>query len=111
MNNKGQALVEFILIVPIFVLILLAIIDVTNIAVNKYKLEDNLNMVVELYQNKETNDLVSYIHKNKLTVDYNINDKYLNIEVKKFVSIKTPILNNILGKNMALKASRTIYNE
>lgn len=111
MNNKGQALVEFILIVPIFVLILLAIIDVTNIAVNKYKLEDNLNMVVELYQNKETNDLASYIHKNKLTVDYNTSDKYLNIEVKKTVSIKTPILNNILGKNMSLKASRTIYNE
>lgn len=111
MNNKGQALVEFILIVPIFVLILLTIIDVTNIAVNKYKLEDNLNMVVELYQNKETNDLASYIHENKLTVDYNTNDKYLNIEVKKTVSIKTPILNNILGKNMSLKASRTIYNE
>lgn len=111
MNNKGQALVEFILIVPIFVLILLTIIDVTNIAVNKYKLEDNLNMVVELYQNKETNDLASYIHENKLTVDYNTSDKYLNIEVKKTVSIKTPILNNILGKNMSLKASRTIYNE
>lgn len=111
MNNKGQALVEFILIVPIFVLILLAIIDVANIAVNKYKLEDNLNMVVELYQNKETSDLSSYIHKNNLTVNYNTNDKYISIEVKKTVSIKTPILNNILGKNMPLTASRTIYNE
>lgn len=111
MNNKGQALVEFILIIPAFMLILLAIIDVSNIAINKYKLEDNLNMVVELYQNKETSDLSAYIHKNNLTVNYNTNDKYTNIEVKKSVSIKTPILNNILGKNMPLKASRTIYSE
>ena len=50
-DNKGQALVEFVLIVPILIFILLALIDIGNVIINKYKLEDNLSTIVELYLN------------------------------------------------------------
>ena len=111
MNNKGQALVEFILIIPIFMFILLGIIDISNIITNKYKLEDNLNVIVELYQNNDKAELSSYINKENITIDYEIDNKYTKIIVKRIVSIKTPILNNILGRQKEIDATRTIYNE
>ena len=36
MNKKGQALVEFILILPVLLLILMAMIDIGNIFLKKY---------------------------------------------------------------------------
>ena len=40
MNKKGQALVEFILILPVFLLILFAIVDFGNLLVSKNQLEN-----------------------------------------------------------------------
>ena len=56
-DNKGQALVEFVLIVPILIFILLALIDIGNVIINKYKLEDNLSTIVELYQNNKHDEI------------------------------------------------------
>lgn len=110
-NDKGQALVEFILIIPIFMFILLAIIDVGNIIISKYKLENNLNTIVELYQNNQDAELQNYVLQNNLYVNYNKNDKYTTIVINDDVLVRTPGLNNILGKKMKLETSRTIYNE
>ena len=35
-NNKGQALVEFIIILPIFLLLIISVIDFGNIISKKY---------------------------------------------------------------------------
>ena len=40
MNRKGQALVEFVLILPLFIMLLFAIIDFGNILNQKSKLEN-----------------------------------------------------------------------
>lgn len=109
-GNKGQALVEFILIIPVFVFILLTIIDVSNIVISKSKLENKLDTIVELYKNND-NSLSEFITKNNLNVTYEQKDKYTDILVKSSVNIKTPGLNNILGKRMTIETSRTIYNE
>lgn len=109
-ENKGQALVEFILITPILVFILLAIIDVGNIVISKYKLENHLDTVVDLYKNRD-NSLQNYISKNKLNVTYETDDKYITIIINKSVIVKTPGLNNIIGKNYTIETKRTIYNE
>ena len=45
MNKKGQALVEFILILPIFIFILLAIVDIGKINIMKSHLETLLKDV------------------------------------------------------------------
>ena len=50
-NNKGQALVEFILIFPIIVLILCIIIDFSNVFVSENKLENKLDDVIYLIRN------------------------------------------------------------
>ena len=48
--NKGQALVEFIIILPVALLLVLGVIDFGNIIYKKYTLENDLNTVVDLYQ-------------------------------------------------------------
>ena len=45
LNNKGQSLVMFILIIPILLMIMLLVIDIGNIIVNKTHL-DNTNYIV-----------------------------------------------------------------
>ena len=56
-NNKGQALVEFILIFPIIVLILCIIIDFSNVFVSENKLENKLDDVIYLIRNNKENDI------------------------------------------------------
>ena len=110
-NNKGQALVEFILIIPVFMFILLALIDVGNIIYSKYKLENSLNIIVELYQSNQTDKLSNYVTDNNLSVNYKENGTYMTILLNSKVDIMTPGLNNILGKNMNIETSRVIYSE
>ncbi len=110
-NNRGQALVEFLLVIPVFMFILLGIIDVGNIIISKYKLENNLSTVVELYQNNQIAELSNYVSKKDIVVNYEKGEKYTEIILSDKVSIMTPGLNNILGKSMLIETSRTIYNE
>ena len=54
MNRKGQALVEFVLILPIFIMILFVIYDFGNIFSNKSKLENISSDIVDMYNNNIT---------------------------------------------------------
>ena len=59
MNKKGQALVEFVIILPIFIFMLLAIIDIGKIIYLQNNLESQLSRVVELYKNGQTYDEIA----------------------------------------------------
>ena len=48
MNNKGQTLVLFVLILPIIVFIMLLVIDVSNMFITKQEL-NNINKIVLNY--------------------------------------------------------------
>ena len=50
MNNKGQALIEFVLILPVFLFILFAIIDFGMIFSTKSNLESDSTDIVSLYK-------------------------------------------------------------
>ena len=111
MNKKGQALVEFILILPVLLLILMAIIDVGNIFLTKYTLNNDLDNVTTLYQNNDIKDLGVYLASENLT----LTDKSLNgmttLTLKKNIEINAPILSNILGKNYEIETSKVIYDD
>lgn len=110
-NSRGQALVEFVLIIPVLIFILLAIFDVGNIVVSKYKLEDKLSTIVDMYENGEISKIDSFATLEKIKVEYKKHDVYITIKVSDSVTINTPGLNNILGKNMNIDAKRTIYDK
>ena len=84
-NNKGQALVEFILIFPIIVLILCIIIDFSNVFVSENKLENKLDDVIYLIRNNKENDINNILDNNTKFItpfsniffknDYNISTK------------------------------------
>ena len=44
-NNRGQALVEFILILPVFLMIILCMIDFGKIFYEKYALQNDLDLI------------------------------------------------------------------
>lgn len=110
-DNKGQALVEFVLIVPVLIFIVLAIIDISNVVINKYKLEDNLSTIVDLYQNNQTNDINNFCTNNGIVINYTKVGSYTTIKLEKRVNIMTPGLNNIMGKQMIIETKRSIYDE
>ena len=111
MKNRGQALVEFILIVPIFLMILLAIIDFGNIFHTKYTLQNDLDLITNLYKEQKEDDYLNYATNNKIGLDIKNNNNYTTIEVSKNIKINTPFLNKILNNPYTVKESITIYEK
>ena len=111
MNKKGQALIEFILILPVLLLIVMAMIDIGNIFLNKYELNKELETVTELYENNDTKQLGVYLANEELTLDEKSLDGMLTLTIKKNIEISAPGLNNILGNNYEITASKTIYED
>lgn len=110
-NKKGQALIEFILVLPVLIMMILAIVDFGNIISNKYTLENDLDTVVDLYNDNKLDEIDSYVNKHNEVVDYKRNNKYMEIKLSKTVNVITPILNNILGRNYRIYVSRNIISE
>ncbi len=110
-NNKGQALVEFVIVVPILIFIIMAIVDFGNIAYKKMRLENNLNDVVTLYQNKDLEKINLLSQNEKFDVSYTISGDTTSIILKQYVKVFTPFLNLILSDNYLLQTTKVIYNE
>ncbi len=110
-NNRGQALVEFIIVVPILIFIIMAIIDFGNITIKKMQLENNLDTVVSLYQNNDFTTIQDLTVSEDFNFSYNKNQNMSKIVLRKNVKILTPFLNLVLGDNYSLETSRVIYEE
>lgn len=107
LNKNGQALIEFILIVPVLLIILSLIIDFGQIMYTKNVLEAEVNYLVDDYKNKL--DLTTEIKDAKI----DINNEKNNIEIilSKEINILTPGLNHIIGNPYEASAKRVISNE
>ena len=94
--KKGQALVEFVIILPIFLLIILGVIDMGRIFYeagnneDKIKKELDLDKDIKISQEKE--------------------EDYTNYMISKDIEIITPGLNLILSNPYKLIITRSIYN-
>lgn len=109
MNRKGQALVEFILILPIFIFILLSIVDFGIIFNKKNELENiSVDVVSMLKNNDDINNIKSICSNCDISV--NSDDKYTKIIITEYVDIMTPGLNLVLGDPYEIKIERTIPN-
>ena len=111
-NKKGQALVEFIIILPVLVYIILIMIDILVIYNQKTALESRMDGVVFLYKDKRENEIKTYLNKDLENVTYKI-DKgrdFTTIKVNMKYTFITPGISNILGKNYNIKTERVIVN-
>lgn len=110
MNNKGQALIEFVLILPVFMMLLFLVIDFGNIYVKKINLENTIADVIEAFNNDKNYEEIKEIYK-----DYMINvsyvDDYKKITVANYVDLITPGINKFLDDPYEIIEERYIYNE
>lgn len=104
MNKKGQALVEFILILPILIFIILALVDIGKLNVMKMHLESVLSNVNESTDIIKDKNYEIFLNK-KETSDG------LLIELKSCIEITTPGLNKILGDPACVSTSKIIGDE
>ena len=110
MNKKGQALVEFVLILPVVLILIFSSIDVFFLAMEKNELNSVLNDEIELFINNKIdvdtmkNDLKKYNVKTKK------DDKYLTIKISKKVKWISPVTNMIL-KNYTITSKKVIISE
>ena len=109
-NNKGQALVEFILILPVILAILLVIIDLGKIFNEKNTLENTSIDIIELYKNGKSIDEIKNKY-NDINITTNIENNYLKIKLKKEIEIITPGLNIVLDNPYPIEVERVVYYE
>ncbi len=115
MNKKGQALVEFVIILPIFIFMLLAIIDIGKMIYFKNELESEMSEVVELYKNKKTyEEMEKTLNLNDEEIELvmkNENNETVTFTLKKELEIVTPGLQFLFSRPFYVEVSRVMYYE
>lgn len=110
-NSKGQALVEFVIVVPILIFVMMAMIDIGNIVIHKMRLEDNLNTIVSLYQDKNFSAIQNIAANSNFNFSYDSEQNMTTLIAKQNIKILTPFLNLIIGNNYTIETKRIIYEE
>ena len=113
MNKKGQALVEFVILLPILIMLLLVMLDFGIIMYNKIKLENKLNDVVIMINDNNEDKINNFLLSDDKNIKYNIEkkDDYKIVTLSKSLDIMTPGLNIVLDNPYNVSVKRTIYNE
>lgn len=109
-RRRGQALVEFVIVLPVFIMLVLGVIDMGRILYSKIILEEKISDVISLYErgksvadiNQELDDIVLEVKEE--------ND-YINYSLIQEIDIVTPGLNFVFSNPYNLKVSRSTPNE
>ena len=107
MNKKGQALVEFVLILPILIFILFAIIDFGNIFSTKNSLENVSADIVNLFNNGTTIDEIKSMYNGNV-INVTNDGEYYNFVVSTSLNLITPGFNRIFGNPYVIKVERFV---
>ena len=110
-NGKGQALIEFILILPILLILTIGIFDLFNMQNQKYELSNDLDYVSELYINGKQNEINEYLNNKNIVMDKKIDGTFIEIRLTKKVKLITPLLNKILSNPYEISVKRSVYYE
>ena len=114
MTKKGQALVEFIIILPVLIMLFFGSVDFGRIIIRKNELENLTSDVVKMYkENKSNNEINEFLRINNESNSFTItsNNNYVAIELQSEIDLITPGLNKILGSPYTVKVKRVIYHE
>lgn len=107
-DNRGQALVEFVLVLPVIVLLIFGMIELGNLIYQKYQLETFIDPAIELYKN-ENEMIENFENKNKIQTEYKKDGSLVTVSIKKKVRLMTPGLTRFLNDPYTLETSRTFY--
>lgn len=111
-SNKGQALVEFIIILPITLILIFCVVDFGRIISTKGELEDKTQDIVTFYENGKTLEEINLIMDNKdIKIDLKNNGDYVTFTINKKIKPITPGLSYILDNVFNVEVTRVIKNE
>ena len=114
-NKKGQALVEFVLILPVMLMIIFCMIDFGRVISLKSDLDGVCFDAITFYQNgKDKDEIVNILSKNEIKdikLDIEVKDDYIVISATKKINTITPGLTYIKKDIFNVTESRVIKNE
>ena len=110
MNRRGQALVEFILILPIFIMLMFVIIDFGMVFNEKNKLENKSMEIIEFINQRKEIDEIKTMYPD-YDISVNNKDDYMTITISYKVNLITPGSNIILDNPFQIKVVRYIPYE
>ena len=103
---------EFIIILPIFLVLVLGVIDLGNILYQKTMLEGKMNDVISMYENGNSSlEILEDMDLKNTTLDITEDDRTIRIHLKKEIDLITPGLNLVLDNPYQLDVSRSIPYE
>lgn len=111
MDKKGQALVEFIIILPILLLFFFGSVDIARIVIKKNELEDLTTDVIEMYKENKSIDEIRYfvkLNNSDNNVEITKDSNYTTINLTTSVDIITPGLNLVLNSPYKIENKRVI---
>ena len=111
MNRRGQALVEFILVIPILVFFIMCMVDFFFFFIKKHALEGDLDYVIELYKDNKQELIEQYKTKENIDVSIKSVEGYATIVVSRSVKINTPFITIAIENPFVIKTSRVIKDE
>lgn len=98
MNNKGQVLVIFVILLPIFLMILALVIDLGLLSIEKRKISNNTYDAVEYYlEGNDKEKTIKLLEDNLDDIDIKINETNDYVEIivtKEYKSLYTIISND-----------------
>lgn len=115
-SNKGQALLEFVLILPVFLMFLLAVIDFGRIIYEKNRLESVASDAVDLVNNGQLTDTdikeqLESTYKIPLTLSIERKPVNIIIKITRGIDVITPGLGVAISDPFVIEVSRVINNE
>jgi len=110
MNNKGQALVEFVLILPILIFIVFSVIDFGMIYSGKSNLENDSTDIIYLFKDGTTIDEIREIYKDNI-INVSTSENYYQFRISSSVDLITPGLNRLLGDPYVFTVERVVPYE
>lgn len=113
LDKKGQALIEFVLVLPILIMLVFAMIDFGNMYMTKAELESKLNTAVELYKENPSQEYVytqinAKENKKLEVLSTDVNANYIELVLKKEIDLITPGFNLIFGSPYKITVKRVV---
>lgn len=111
-DEKGQALVEFIIILPVTLILMFCVIDFARVISLRSNLETITQDATILYQSGKTLENI----KNEIDLDgadlsITINGEYVNVTTAKTIKPITPGFSYVLSDVFSVEVSRVVRNE
>lgn len=114
MNKRGQALVEFIIVLPVFILLIFGFIDFGKIIYVKNEISNILPDVKEMYEKgKDNEDIKNFVKKNNKdnVLEITKDETLVTFKVYRKMSLITPGLGIVMDNPYKVESSLVIEDE